>query len=124
MPVKLLLVRHGQSTWNLENLFTGWTDVDLSAQGIEEARRAGDEIARAGLAPDCVLTSVLKHVQDVKPVNFDTALDLRDSNTITLAPEAFGVVANRRQVTEHVGIAVPPGVVGTHVEGALVTLQR
>jgi 2,3-bisphosphoglycerate-dependent phosphoglycerate mutase len=60
VPVKLLLVRHGQSTWNLENLFTGWTDVDLSAQGIEEARRAGEEIARAGLAPEYVLTSVLK----------------------------------------------------------------
>ena len=56
----VLLVRHGQSTWNLENLFTGWTDVDLSAQGIEEARRAGEEIARAGLAPEYVLTSVLK----------------------------------------------------------------
>ena len=60
MPGKLLLVRHGQSTWNLENLFTGWTDVDLSVQGVEEARQAGVEIARAGLAPDFVVTSVLK----------------------------------------------------------------
>ena len=60
MPGKLLMVRHGQSIWNLENLFTGWTDVDLSAQGIEEARQAGREIARAGLLPDVVYTSVLK----------------------------------------------------------------
>jgi len=60
VPGKLLLVRHGQSTWNLENLFTGWTDVDLSVQGVEEARQAGVEIARAGLAPDFVVTSVLK----------------------------------------------------------------
>src|SRR5215468_5987797 len=60
MPGKLLLVRHGQSTWNLENLFTGWTDVDLSAQGVDEARRAGAEIARCGVLPDLVLTSVLK----------------------------------------------------------------
>jgi len=60
VPGKLLLVRHGQSTWNLENLFTGWTDVDLSAQGIEEARQAGREIARAGLVPQVVFTSVLK----------------------------------------------------------------
>src|ERR1700751_1872441 len=60
MPRQLLLVRHGQSTWNLENLFTGWTDVDLTDQGVEEARRAGAEIARAGLAPEYVLTSVLK----------------------------------------------------------------
>jgi len=60
VPGKLLLVRHGQSTWNLENLFTGWTDVDLSAQGVEEARQAGVEIARAGLVPDFVVTSLLK----------------------------------------------------------------
>jgi len=60
VPGKLLLVRHGQSTWNLENLFTGWTDVDLSAQGVEEARQAGVEIARAGLMPEFVVTSVLK----------------------------------------------------------------
>jgi 2,3-bisphosphoglycerate-dependent phosphoglycerate mutase len=57
---KLILVRHGQSIWNLENLFTGWTDVDLSAQGVEEARQAGREIARAGLVPQVVFTSVLK----------------------------------------------------------------
>ena len=60
MPGKLLLVRHGQSTWNLENLFTGWTDVDLSPQGIEEARQAGREIAREGFVPQVVFTSVLK----------------------------------------------------------------
>ena len=60
VPGKLLMVRHGQSIWNLENLFTGWTDVDLSAQGIEEAHQAGVEIVRAGLVPDVVYTSVLK----------------------------------------------------------------
>jgi len=56
---KLLLVRHGQSVWNMENLFTGWADVDLTAAGTEEARQAGKEIARAGLVPDLVFTSVL-----------------------------------------------------------------
>ena len=60
MPGKLILVRHGQSTWNLENLFTGWTDVDLSAQGVGEARQAGREIAGEGLVPQIVYTSVLK----------------------------------------------------------------
>jgi 2,3-bisphosphoglycerate-dependent phosphoglycerate mutase len=60
VPGKLLLVRHGQSTWNLENLFTGWTDVDLSPQGVAEARAAGREIALAGLVPQVVFTSVLK----------------------------------------------------------------
>jgi 2,3-bisphosphoglycerate-dependent phosphoglycerate mutase len=59
VPGKLLLVRHGQSTWNVANLFTGWTDVDLSEQGIAEARQAGREIARAGIVPDIVFTSVL-----------------------------------------------------------------
>jgi 2,3-bisphosphoglycerate-dependent phosphoglycerate mutase len=55
-----VLVRHGQSIWNVENLFTGWTDVDLSEHGCEEARQAGRELARAGFVPDVVFTSVLK----------------------------------------------------------------
>jgi 2,3-bisphosphoglycerate-dependent phosphoglycerate mutase len=59
-PGKLLLVRHGQSTWNVDNLFTGWTDVDLSPQGLEEARQAGREIKREGIAIDIAFTSVLK----------------------------------------------------------------
>jgi 2,3-bisphosphoglycerate-dependent phosphoglycerate mutase len=54
------MVRHGQSTWNLENLFTGWVDVDLTPQGVSEAQQAGVEIARARLVPDIVFTSVLK----------------------------------------------------------------
>jgi 2,3-bisphosphoglycerate-dependent phosphoglycerate mutase len=60
VPGQLMLVRHGQSIWNLENLFTGWIDVDLSPQGCEEARAAGRETARAGFLPDRVFTSVLK----------------------------------------------------------------
>jgi len=59
-PGKLILVRHGQSTWNVENLFTGWHDVDLSDQGRLEARSAGVEISKAGLVPDIAFTSVLK----------------------------------------------------------------
>ena len=60
MPGKLVLVRHGQSIWNQENLFTGWTDVDLSEQGRAEARSAGQEILREKIAIDCAFTSVLK----------------------------------------------------------------
>ncbi len=60
MPGKLILVRHGQSIWNVENLFTGWHDVDLSDQGRLEARSAGVEIKKAGLVPDIAFTSVLK----------------------------------------------------------------
>jgi len=56
----LALVRHGQSTWNLENLFTGWTDVDLTNQGRGEAAEAGRLLAAEGIAFDVAHTSVLK----------------------------------------------------------------
>jgi 2,3-bisphosphoglycerate-dependent phosphoglycerate mutase len=55
----LVLVRHGQSQWNLENRFTGWWDVDLSAQGEKEARSAGKYLDEAGVAVDKAYTSVL-----------------------------------------------------------------
>ncbi len=57
---KLLLLRHGQSIWNLENLFTGWIDVDLSEQGLQEAREAGRLLKAEGIAFDIAFTSVLK----------------------------------------------------------------
>jgi 2,3-bisphosphoglycerate-dependent phosphoglycerate mutase len=55
----LVLLRHGQSQWNLENRFTGWWDVDLSDKGIEEARAAGRLMQERGLSFDCCFTSVL-----------------------------------------------------------------
>jgi 2,3-bisphosphoglycerate-dependent phosphoglycerate mutase len=58
-PGVLILLRHGQSTWNLENLFTGWHDVPLSERGVGEAIEAGRLIKEAGLAPEVVHTSVL-----------------------------------------------------------------
>lgn len=57
---KLVLIRHGQSEWNKENRFTGWTDVDLSEQGVEEARKAGEILKKEGYAFDVAFTSVLK----------------------------------------------------------------
>jgi 2,3-bisphosphoglycerate-dependent phosphoglycerate mutase len=57
---KLLLLRHGQSIWNLENLFTGWIDVDLSDQGRMEAQEAGRLLKAEGIAFDIAFTSVLK----------------------------------------------------------------
>ena len=60
MSRKLVLVRHGQSTWNLENLFTGWTDVDLTEQGREDARAAGRLLREQGLDFSRAFTSVLK----------------------------------------------------------------
>ena len=56
----LILLRHGQSLWNLENKFTGWTDVDLSNQGIEEAHQAGKLLKNRGYTIDSAYTSVLK----------------------------------------------------------------
>jgi len=57
---KLLLLRHGQSIWNLENLFTGWVDIDLSEQGRQEAQEAGRLLKAEGIAFDIAFTSVLK----------------------------------------------------------------
>jgi 2,3-bisphosphoglycerate-dependent phosphoglycerate mutase len=59
----LVLVRHGQSEWNLENLFTGWRDVDLSEQGVAEARAAGRKLAAQGFRFDVAFTSVLRRAQ-------------------------------------------------------------
>lgn len=68
---KLVLIRHGESTWNLENRFTGWTDVDLTPTGIAQARQAGQLLREEGYEFDVAYTSVLKravrtlwHVQD------------------------------------------------------------
>ncbi len=58
--IKLVLVRHGQSEWNLENKFTGWTDVDLSENGINEAIEAGKVLKEKGYTFDIAYTSVLK----------------------------------------------------------------
>jgi len=86
----LVLVRHGQSDWNLKNLFTGWRDVDLSPQGIEEAKSAGRKLKAKGLAFDLSFTSVLiraQHTLDIMlaelgqgglPVTRDLALNERD----------------------------------------------
>lgn len=58
MTHQLILIRHGQSTWNLENLFTGWTDVDLTELGEQEAAEAGELMLAEGLTPDILHTSL------------------------------------------------------------------
>lgn len=74
---KLILIRHGQSIWNLDNKFTGWTDVDLSKNGIEEAKEAGKILKENGFSFDVAYTSVLKranHTLDIilKELNEET----------------------------------------------------
>ena len=64
---KLVMMRHGESTWNRENRFTGWTDVDLTDFGVEEARRAGRLLRQKGYAFDLAFTSLLKRA--IKTLN-------------------------------------------------------
>ena len=65
---KIVLLRHGESAWNKENRFTGWTDVDLTAKGIEEARAAGRLLKAEGFDFDFTFTSVLKRA--IRTLNF------------------------------------------------------
>ncbi len=85
----LVLVRHGQSEWNLKNLFTGWRDVDLTDKGVTEAREAGRKLKAQGLSFDVAYTSALKRAQRTLdlmleemgqkiPVIKDVALNERD----------------------------------------------
>jgi 2,3-bisphosphoglycerate-dependent phosphoglycerate mutase len=63
MSGTLVLVRHGQSEWNLKNLFTGWRDVDLTEQGVAEARAAARALKEQGILPDIAFTSALRRAQ-------------------------------------------------------------
>ena len=72
---KLVLLRHGESQWNLENRFTGWTDVDLTENGRHEARAAGELLLREGFGFDIAYTSVLRRAIRTLWIGFD-ALDL------------------------------------------------
>ncbi|GLQ58184.1 2,3-bisphosphoglycerate-dependent phosphoglycerate mutase [Devosia nitrariae] len=63
MSGTLILVRHGQSEWNLKNLFTGWRNPDLTEKGVEEARAAGKLLKARGIVPDLYYTSALKRAQ-------------------------------------------------------------
>lgn len=73
MTHTLVLLRHGQSVWNLENRFTGWTDVGLTEQGREEARTAGRLMAEEGLVPDIVFTSVLRRATETADLALEAA---------------------------------------------------
>ena len=72
MP-RLILLRHGQSQWNLENRFTGWVDVDLTDQGEAEAKRGGELIAKAGFKPDVMFTSVLNRAKRTGAMALESA---------------------------------------------------
>ena len=73
---KLVLLRHGESTWNKENRFTGWTDVDLSEKGVQEARLAGEVLKREGFVFDLAYTSMLKRFLLNPPIDLKTRPNL------------------------------------------------
>src|SRR6202522_4850079 len=82
----LVLVRHGQSEWNLKNLFTGWRDVDLTAKGIDEARAAGRKLKAQGLRFDVAYTSALIRAQHT----LDLALEeMGQKNLAVIKDEAL-----------------------------------
>src|SRR3989338_10742654 len=68
---KVVLLRHGESTWNRENRFTGWTDVDLSEKGTEEAKKSGQVLKKEGFIFDIAFTSVLKRAIRTLWIAFD-----------------------------------------------------
>ncbi|MBV1706832.1 MAG: 2,3-bisphosphoglycerate-dependent phosphoglycerate mutase [Hyphomicrobiales bacterium] len=82
----LVLVRHGQSDWNLKNLFTGWRNPDLTPQGIEEARAAGQRLARLGLRFDQAFTSDLVRAQNTLQL---ALAELGQTGLATIANQAL-----------------------------------
>ena len=89
---KLVLVRHGESDWNRENRFTGWTDVDLSEQGLREARAAGEVLKSEGFTFDVAYTSVLKRAIRTLWIVLDQ-LDLIYARNVMDFPKSTDTVA-------------------------------
>jgi len=73
MTYTLILLRHGESVWNAENLFTGWVDVALSEKGRAEALRGGEQLRDAGIHPDVVHTSLLRRAISTAVISLDVA---------------------------------------------------
>src|SRR5690606_16803772 len=99
MTRTLVLVRHGQSEWNLKNLFTGWRDVDLTEQGVVEARTAGEKLKARRLKIDLAFTSALKRAQKTCKIMLDV-LGQGDVKTIrnqALNERDYGDLAGRNK---------------------------
>ena len=80
MTGTLILVRHGESEWNLKNLFTGWRNPDLTEKGIGEARATGKALKAKGIVPDCYYTSALRRAQHT----LDLMLEEMDIANVTI----------------------------------------
>ena len=107
MSHKLILLRHGQSVWNLENLFTGWTDVGLTEAGEEEARNAGRQMADEGLKPDIMFTSVLKRATETADLALEEAgwIDIPTKRSWRLNERHYGALQglNKKETAEEHG---------------------
>jgi 2,3-bisphosphoglycerate-dependent phosphoglycerate mutase len=93
----LVLVRHGQSDWNLKNLFTGWRDIDLTEKGVAEAREAGRKLKAQGIKFDVAFTSALKRAQRT----LDLMLTELDQTTIPIFKDQ---ALNERDYGDLVGL--------------------
>jgi 2,3-bisphosphoglycerate-dependent phosphoglycerate mutase len=106
---KLVLVRHGQSTWNLENRFTGWTDVGLTDQGVQEAHEAGKLLREGGYVFDLAYTSVLRRaIQTLWIVLQDMGLEwIPVTNAWQLNERHYGALQglNKAEMAEKFGEA-------------------
>lgn len=91
--VKLVLLRHGESTWNKQNRFTGWTDVDLSENGIKEAKEAGKILKKEGFTFDKAYTSLLKRATKTLDIVLDELnLDIPVRKTWRLNERHYGAL--------------------------------
>ncbi len=105
--IKLVLIRHGKSVWNKENKFTGWTDVELASEGIEEAKEAGKILRENGFYFDLAYTSNLKRAKDTLNIILDEIniknIDIR--NSYKLNERHYGALQglNKDEVREEYG---------------------
>ena len=98
----ILLIRHGQSEWNKLNLFTGFKNVELSEQGIEEANKAGQNFKKLNLKFDLVFTSELKRAQDTAKIILENLDQLDDLNSKNKIIESFNL--NERDYGDLTGL--------------------
>ena len=104
--MKLVLLRHGESIWNKENRFTGWTDVDLSSTGIEEAKRAGKLLKENNFTFDVAYTSVLKRaIKTLEYVLKEMKVDVPTIKDYHLNERCYGALQgfNKDEIKEKYG---------------------
>lgn len=103
----MILLRHGESVWNLENLFTGWTDVGLTPRGVDEARRAGRLMVEEGLHPDVLHTSVLSRAIETADLAIEEAgwAELPTARSWRLNERHYGALQglNKKETAEKFG---------------------